>query len=242
MTLRSIAVLVLGLVSSPAGATVISLTGADLLAFPGVTFPTVAPSLNGTSLVFGATPIPFGKLVSVPLTLADYWVGSLPAKFDISVTLTRLTSDWDAHIMMGDGARLIGASLGDNSGGQGAAESKLDAGDRGTGPSSGIILFTGAGFPAIGESVTATLKMDIDIGATDFSFSYLVGSASYVSPDVLDPLSPLAFILMRDNEQESYQLDSLSISFASVPEPSSISLVLAGIGLLGFMVRRRKLH
>ena len=65
-------VLSVSLLSEEAGT--ISLTGAELLTYPNVSFPTTTPAVDGDSLIFGTDEQNFAKLVSIPLF--STWSGS----------------------------------------------------------------------------------------------------------------------------------------------------------------------
>ncbi len=140
---RLLALHALALVFSTGAATasVSVLTGEDLFDSPDVTFPTTQPSLDGTSLVFGPGNQAHEKLFELLIIQAGALSLSGSATVSITINLTRLPcssgcagneNDFDPHVMIGDGSRLVGGLVADNGGGQGFAVEMDDAGNVGT--------------------------------------------------------------------------------------------------------------
>jgi len=227
----------------PISAAPLKLTGSDLLANPSVQFPIGAPSLNGASLVFDTNGIGFGKHASIPLGQFGVVFTGAPTTVSFSVNLTRLTDDWDAFIVLGDGTSLLGAAAGDNSNGQGAAEVMDDLGDRGSNPNpTATILFTNAGFPSIGGSFDFVFSFLLESSQTTMDVSFNGGSATHVFSRSLNAGAPLSLVFIRDNESyERYQLNSITLNAPNgIPEPGSLALAALGLTAIGFTRRRRK--
>ena len=91
----------------------ICLTGADIAADPAATFPTVQPTLSGSSLVFG-TGDGFSTLVNIPLTAPGDISPGCPIEITVAVSQTRLTDDNDLLVVISDGSVGYGGAAQDN--------------------------------------------------------------------------------------------------------------------------------
>ena len=126
------------------------------------------------------------------------------------------------------------------------------------------VVFSGAGFPAIGESFDVFVDFLLEPGRTTVNAAFLSGSGSFVNTSrALDATQGLSFVFMRDNEEgEQYQVNSLVVDICSpfpgggatagcfpgpgpfpghgVPEPTT--LLLLGVGLAGLGFARKRQH
>lgn len=230
--------------SIPATAGVVTLTGADLYDDPSVTFPTTQPTLDGSSLIFGPSNTGLEELLV--FSLGHVGEGTV----SVTANLTHLActgscvgdEDFDPHFLIGDGNNYVGAVIADNVGGQFLGTTMTDSGTVGTNRTLDSV-FTGAGYPAIGETFDVYIDFLITSTLTTVNVSFLSGTGTFNSSSiVIDPLADLGFVFMRDNDAaEQYQINSLRIASPSiVPEPGTFALFgigLAGIGVIG---RRRR--
>ncbi len=229
-------VAVAGLIlASLSSAAVLSWTGAELLTEPRANFPTQAPTLNGTSLLFGPSQMGFAKLITVDLTglLTPNPQGQI--NFQTTIGLTRLpcigascaggSQDWDAQLYLGDGINLFGGDLGDNAPGA-YSEETTDAGDVIATPT-GNLVFGTSQFPAIGESTELTLAFTLRPGNSNVTISAFGQSADFGPSFALDLTRPLALAFVRDNDNgEQYQVNFIQINYPNrAPEPGSAALL-----------------
>lgn len=236
--------------SSAAMCTPLTLTGADLLASSAVSFPTIQPTLSGSSLVFGQNGS-LAKLMALDLSDAGIALG-YGQHLMVTVNLTRLpctirnakcaqsqSQDFDPRILLGDGTYLLGGNIGDNDNGHGAAHEMLDSGTLGV-PISSSVLFTNAGFPPIGGVVETYFDFVIGSTLTTMSMSFNAGSGTYTFANTLNTGQDLSLVLLKDNEDgERYQVNSVTIDVRSqVPEPATLALVAAA--LAGVTATRRR--
>ena len=217
-------------------AAAISWTGAELLSDPRVSFPGQTPTLDGDSLVYGTSSVNFQKLVEISLIgPGAISPGDAPTQISITVSLTRLTDDWDPHIGIGDGNQMLVALPTDN--GFVAAEELLDLGASGDRQRQ-VFMFNHSGLPGIGGTVDMTLDFLLGDGSSSFSTSFLGGSGTYDALVPLDRTAGLNVVLARDNDtSEQYEINSVSVNselLATVPEPQSGLLILTALGCLGF--------
>ncbi len=194
-------------------ATTRTFTGADIFNDPTVSFPTTTPIVDGSSLVFGTGTTIHEKLFVLPLLPAGSLTGSTPETISISINLTRLTNDWDPHLLLGDGSNLFGAVIADNGGGEFLGTTLVDSVNVGT----RVVLssvFTGAGFPGIDNSFDITAEFTLQTGLSTVDVAFGTGSGSFsVRSGALDPTSALDFVFMSDNDiGEQYQINSLTVT------------------------------
>lgn len=238
----------LGSISTAVQATPITMTGEDLFNSPQVSFQTTTPTLNGTSLAFGSGAEQFGKLFEIPLFPTGFLSSSSPAvEISVSMNLTRLpcvgacvggSADWDPHILLSDSSSLVGPVIADNIGGEALATEMTDLGNVGQ---RNVLtsVFTGAGYPVIGEAFDVDVLFTLDNLLTTVDVAFLSGSTSFTSTR-LDRTASLSFVFMRDNDiGEQYQVNSITIDSVSVPEPATLLLMLMGLAGIGL---RGKLH
>lgn len=206
-------------------------TGAELLV-PRASFPTVTPTLNGTSLVFGAGN-PNEKLLAVAVLPAGFCdSASQSCEITIRLNLTRLTGDSDSLLLLSDGSQMIGAVIFDNLGGGAGIINALDLGATAQTVTNTTVL-SGLGYPAIGESFEATLLFELGESTSNVTVMTLGGTATQ-SLTGFDRTEALSFNLVRDNEgSEQYQLNSVTIlsDFSPAPGAALDKLLAAVIGV-----------
>jgi hypothetical protein len=85
-------------------------------------------------------------------------------------------------------------------------------------------FFQGSINPNTWTQITYTLPGGVPVGATAAFIEFSQG----IGP--IDAGNPAGKVL----------IDDLNLAVAAVPEPGSVALMLAGLGAMGFMVRRRR--
>ena len=236
------------LISAFSQAATITYSGEDL--YNKATFPTLTPTLNGTSLVFGTgASVRYQKLLELSLFPAGSLSTSSPTTISISINLTRLpcvtstgcaggsAEDSDHHFALGDGTNLVGGAASDGLGGAGTASYYTDRGNS-AGLTSDQVIFTNAGYPAIGSSFEVNLDFTLDTNTT-MDLAFLGGQETTGFPGMFRA-APIDFIFLKEGDPgEQYQINSLTISSpALVPIPPA--LWLFGSGLLGLVGVARK--
>jgi hypothetical protein len=236
--------------SSAASAAPLTLTGADLLGSAWVTFPTIQPTLSGDSLMFGQNGS-LAKLMVLNLSGAGVAL-DYEQHFLVTVNFTRLpcstrnarcaqsqAQDFDPYVLLGDGSHLLGGTVSDNGNGQGVAQELVDVGTVGA-PISSSVLFTDAGFPAIGAVVEAHFDFTIGAALTTMRMGFNSGSATHTFANSLGIGSGQNLVLLKDNEDgERYQVNFVTLEVRSqAPEPATLALV--GASLFGIAATRRR--
>ena len=228
-----------------------SLTGEQMAANANVSFPTVQPTANGSSLDFG-TGTGGQPLVVWNLLPAAPRGGLI---FTIDVDYTPLTSDNDPHFGILAGGRYHFLNRIDNSGGQLNAYSSTITGN----VQSGVSNL--AGVPASGLGPVEPFRFSFtveDEGAGAVVTSASEGSASFTTSiafpgPIIDTDDALAFVMTRASGNsvtfsgnERYRLNSVGVRIdplaapSVVPLPAALPLLLGGLGMLAAVRRRRQ--
>ncbi len=203
---------------SAAGTEIRTLTGKDLLDDPAVSFPTTEPSVDGKSLVFGPGVGAFEKLIAVPVVPGgSYGRSQLPLTLSALMKLTRLDCvnecDFEPWIGFSDGTHIVGVHTAADASGQGFTFELTDEGSVGRNPESDL-LFAGAGYPEIGESLAVLVRLILDATGAAVELSYLGGSGRATSDVTLDLTRDISLLLLRGASGDQYQLDTVTVSVA----------------------------
>ncbi|MBE0574098.1 PEP-CTERM sorting domain-containing protein [Candidatus Dojkabacteria bacterium] len=237
--IAAVATLMMGSAGAQAGT--LTLTGAELTTYPGVSFPNFAPVISGDSIIINKTiGGPFSELMIFPLFSVGQLATFLPAIVQVSLNFTRISSDFDPSLLVGDGTKMAGGSVFDNNGGGHQFLAMNDVGTEATELSGAITLTTGLGFPSIGVSdqVDYIFKFASDIVSVTSTFR---GSTITHDFDVglINFSAEINLIYIADNDPEIYQINQVRITLPdtpSIPEPTTNLLI--GLGLIGLVVMR----
>lgn len=220
-------------VVSPALAATTTLTGADIFNDPSAVFPAGTQSLSGSSLIVGASSNEADRTVlEIPIFPAGSLSAQRPLPLQVSVNLTRLTSDFDPTFALSDGNTSLGGTVRDN-----LITSFFE---------NGLIVnqaaIPNATFPEVNSAFDFNLSFLQEDSETtvNLSFSFADGSRSHDSSFVLDTNSDLTLVLVSDNDTiEQYQINSLTFSSSdAVPEPLTLLGSMVGIGF-GIVLRKK---
>lgn len=166
-----------------------TLSGKELLTYPGVSFPNGTPTQVGDSLAFGPGNS-FDKLMVLRLLSP----GSGPAVVTLTANLTRLPcdpstggcagqDDSDPHLLLSDGRVLAGFMIADNNNGQAFAVRLDDAGLAGTNRQAQV-LFENAGYPIVGDDFDVQVKYVLN---ETFDATVAYGSQSALTATQIPP-------------------------------------------------------
>jgi hypothetical protein len=203
-----------------------TLSGTNGGVIGGVTFASAAgkfktktagtPSISGLGVTGGRT----GDEIDTDETVTMSWVGGLKiTSFSVGVLYNGPEfNDWAeiAQVKAWNGATLVGTGL-----------LQVDA----TGTTSAG--FTGTGFGTVSNLSPATAA-----GGGGWKVDNPFGHAQITKLE----FTALTSALCADDQKCSNQSDYILSSVTAVPEPGTYAMLLAGLGALGFMAKRRKLQ
>ena len=221
-----------------------TMNGADLVTAPGVIFPTVTPSVNGTGLDF-----PTGNnndlLAIVPLVPAGSYLASDDITSTVTIDLTALTNDNDPIFGFTDGnlATSSGVRVEENAGiiGQNSGALTATTGPNGhTNPVSCGGCIPAVNIPSITISMTFSITNSVVTVSGQMTGTGSGGAANfnYTYPQTYDPSSGINFLIIRQNDIERYRINSITTSCTAptvqsvVPTLSEWGLILLGLGVL----------
>ena len=203
-----------------------SFTGGDLFNDPTIQFPTRQPTTNGSSLAFGPGSIAFEKLLELPLVPPNQIPSNEPTTIAFDINMTRITSDFDLRLLVGDGNNLVGISAADNSNGLGESISFVDGGNVGSNEFVKI-LYSDFGMPGVGGAYTVHGEIELLGSSTDVLVAAGSKSGSDTLSRTLNPASGLSFVLVGNDSAEEYGINSLSITVdAGVPDLIATDLTI----------------
>ena len=224
----------LGAAIAPAAALAVVVfdgTGAELSADPETSFPTGAPSVVGSALDLPA-PIANEILLVYPLADALSFAAGDGVLATFTLTLNLQSDDFDPVFLVTDGIEAVGGQVGDNPNGSARLIEGALTGD------SVVIesdpeIFTGAGFPAIGETVDATVEITLGGASSDVRVAFLAGDSTVTSTQILDRTAELSFLVVANSnvEGEVYRIESATLEI-EVPEPVPPALLAVGAAAL----------
>jgi hypothetical protein len=229
-----LAVILACLCALPASATVIfDGTGSDFFEDPLTVFPTVAPSIDGSALDFLVDPDDQNRVLAMyPLAPA----GSFSAAggtlvVTITTNLTRASEDFDPVFMVMDGSAAVGGQVGDNPNGSARAIGGSVSGDT-LAASSDPLIFTDAGFVAIGEALDAAVMAALGTSSSELRVSFLGSSATANVATIIDVEGLLSFVLVANSfisPEERYRVNTLRLEIEQVPETDVPLLMLTAL-------------
>ncbi len=229
----------------------LTLTGAELLTAPNASFPSVQPTIAGSSIVFE-----WGTSHGPPwMNLIRYHVNpgqALPPTGDVSVSaiwnITRLScegwcsagsGDWDPYFALSDGSTMVGFGLTDNGDGSIMGVTDVDLGPSGSNRVSHW-QNSNLGYPSIGDALTVALTFTLhDVGLTA-EIEYLGIVTTWTTAFTLSRTNQLALVFSQDNDSgERYQVNYVQFPDATeITEPSTV--VLLGLGIAGLAAARHR--
>lgn len=203
------------------------ISGADLLSYPGATFPTTTPTTTGTSLVFGTGSIGDQVVMTLPIIPAGNLLPTSDFNVTVKMYMKRISTDNDPLMGMTDGnmTNFSGVIANDGS-------SHFDINGTIAGNTFSIVYNTvnscnGSCGTAVNDTYTVDMTFDVTAGVTSSTFTTIQGmntqTSSITYPQTYDPSTGINFVLGRQSAGESYQVDSVDIICASAPLINSIS-------------------
>lgn len=188
----------------------VCLTGADIAAYSETTFPTLQPTLSGSSLVFEAG-VSYSTLVDIPLTAPGDIAPGSPIVISIAVSQTRLTADNDLLVVISDGGAGYGGAAQDNLEGVLIAYQVNQTGNSYSWNQESFIG-TDAVAPAIGDAQEFSLTLTLNAGYTTVSGQWNAVDSAQNLGGVLDVANGLSLQFLAEDGGEEYQINAVCVS------------------------------
>jgi hypothetical protein len=214
-------------------------SGADLFSDPETSFPTGTPSVVGSALELPA--LTDNEILLVyPLAEALSFASDDEVVATFSLTLNRQSDDFDPVFLVTDGTEAVGGQVGDNPNGSARLIEGSVVGDAiaiGSDPE----IFTGAGFPGLGETVEATVEIALDASSSEIRVAFLAGDDSATAARVIDRTAEISFLVVANSASDSeiYRIESATLEI-EVPEPAAPALLVVGAAALALGGRARR--